>query len=112
MVIICICLAYVALLVLVVRYYHTVRRWDDEWDALAEAEREQAARRKARRDVIFYAAPDPPPVFLTRHRNGIFSTGVYLWPREQVPEFMASMPSPEMDISSSRMKRFVGYSVN
>jgi hypothetical protein len=112
MAVICICLAYVALLVLVVRYYHALRRWDDESDALAVKEQERAAQRKATCDAIFYAASDLPPVFLIRHRDGIFITGVYICQREHVPEIMASMPSLEMDASSSRMKHFVGFSVN
>ena len=108
---VCISLAYVGVLVLVVRFYRAIRRWDDESEALAVKEQEKAAQRKATYEAIFYAVSDLPPVISIRHRDAIFITKC-MGRREQVPEIMASMASLEMDALSSRMKHFVGFSVN
>jgi hypothetical protein len=112
MAVICLCLAYVGLLVLVVRYYHLLRRWDDESDARAVKEQEEATLRKASFDAVSGTVSDFPPVFLIRHKDGVFVTEVLLSEDEQIPGNTASKPSVKMDAPSGRMKQSIGFSVN
>jgi hypothetical protein len=109
---ICLCIAYVALLVFVIRYYRVLRRWDDESDARAVKEQEEATLRKASFDAVSDTVSDFPPVFLIRHKDGIFVTEVLLSEDEQIPEIMVSKPSVNMDTSGSRMRHTVGFSVD
>lgn len=109
---ICIGLAYAVLLVLVIRYYKAVHRWDDESDALAAEEQLKASEWIAACDDIRHPFSDLPPVIWKRHQEAIFIKEVSIWEKEQGLEILAQIPSLREGASSGGMKHFAGFSIN